>query len=74
MVDPKQRKLSFGMLSSIKTRENREQTEAGSFAGVSTTVQDIHIDSDNKQDEIQVPVLAVPDVQIPAREKQKQKC
>ena len=26
VVDPKQRKLSFGMLSSIKTRENREQT------------------------------------------------
>ena len=59
------------MLSNTKTSENREQTEAGSFAHVSTNIQDIHVVIDNKRDEIQILVPAGPDVQIPVEKTQK---
>ena len=74
VIDAKQRKLSFGVLTSTNTSEKREQTETASSAAESTDVQDIHVDIEDKQDDIQVLAPAVPDVETPAcpaREAQK---
>ena len=61
--DPKQRKLSFGVLTSTKTSEKVKQTQVDSSAAECTGVQVIPaVDIEDKH-EIQVPAPDVPHVE-----------
>jgi len=68
LVDPKQRKLSFGVVTSGNASEKVMPTEATSSTEESTSVQEMPTDNEGRTEEIQVKVPAVPDVEAVAME------